>query len=137
MVSTCLPSLSLHFRWLSTGYMTWALLGITHPASEGNAGWAWVPIQLDVNQDNTVVANAMSEFVAQNLRRLQQEEAGNVIPEEKRTLGNATMKSDTAVGVLMLLVTCTIGLSCHSSCIPEVVLGCHEFTSKWSQFIVR
>lgn len=78
--------------------MTWALLGITHPAGEGSSGWAWVPTQLDSNQDHTVVAYAMSEFVAQTLRRLQQEDDGSIAPEAKRTLGNATMKSDTSVG---------------------------------------
>eukprot|EP00892_Ulva_mutabilis_P009668 jgi/Ulvmu1/7073/UM033_0134.1 len=89
-------------RWLSTAYMTWALLGITHPAGEGDSGWAWVPTQLDSSQDNTVVAHAMSEFVAQTLRRLQQEDAGSIPPEQKRTLGNATMKGDTAVDAVWL-----------------------------------
>lgn len=78
--------------------MTWALLGISHPAVQDDSGWAWVPLQIDVEQDNSVVAHAMSEFVAQTLRRLQQEEDGGISPEENRTLGNATMKSETAVG---------------------------------------
>lgn len=91
-------------RWLSTAYMTWALLGIPHPASEGESGWAWVPIQLDTEQDNGAVAHAMSEFVAQTLRALQLEQDGEVPPEQKRTLGNATMKSDIAVGMPTLFL---------------------------------
>lgn len=81
--------------------MTWALLGIPHPAGDGESGWAWVPIQLDVEQDNSVVAHAMSQFVAQTLRLVQQEEDGGVYPEQKRTLGNAAMKSEAAVGTSM------------------------------------
>lgn len=63
-------------RWLSIAYMTWAQLGLRHPLSTAEEGWAWVDIGQGSEQGSAVAAHGTSSFVARTLVQLEQAEGG-------------------------------------------------------------
>ena len=53
--------------------MTWAQLGLRHPLSGAEEGWAWVNIDETGEGRDGVAAHAMSDFVARTLVQLEAE----------------------------------------------------------------
>ncbi|KAL0044024.1 hypothetical protein WJX82_003319 [Trebouxia sp. C0006] len=70
----------LFARWLSTAYMTLAVMGVPHPHASQQLGWAWVTLPLPPHtssplspSQNSLQAHRLAEIVANKLR-LEEEE---------------------------------------------------------------
>ncbi|DBA83027.1 TPA: hypothetical protein ACH3X1_006804 [Trebouxia sp. C0004] len=70
----------LFARWLSTSYMTLAVMGVPHPHASRQLGWAWVTLPLPPHNSsllspsqNSLQAHRLAEIVANKLR-LEEEE---------------------------------------------------------------
>jgi hypothetical protein len=79
-------------RWLSTAYMTWALMGLVHKKGRSTEGWAWIQndgkktpptldstateapqggsVTGDLDGGSAFTATAMAQFVENALRQL-------------------------------------------------------------------
>ncbi|KAA6426757.1 MAG: hypothetical protein FRX49_03082 [Trebouxia sp. A1-2] len=70
----------LFARWLSTSYMTLAVMGVPHPHASQQLGWAWVTLPLPADpssllspSQNSLQAHRLAEIVGNKLR-LEEEE---------------------------------------------------------------
>lgn len=89
--------MTCQFRWLSTAYMTWALMGVSHPGARGD-GWAWVrlPERNTHPSDAAVSATRLAHVsIGTDRSELQQDIATSAAPHE--AAASAKARPDSAV----------------------------------------